>query len=133
MPHLLLLCLVFWAGNALAQAFDHEHTTWDGLLKKHVLLLDGGRASRLRYAGMAQDHAALKGYLEKISSVKEAQFERWTREQQEAFLINAYNAFTVEKVLTRYPDGIKGQAFFQKDVREGVPDWLETVPLASKT
>ncbi|MFY9528144.1 MAG: DNA ligase D [Candidatus Acidiferrales bacterium] len=36
-------------------------------------------------------------------------------------------------VLRRYPDGIKGQAFFQKDVREGVPDWLVTVPLASET
>ena len=101
---LLLLCLALRPGGALSQAFDREHEIWDGLLKKHVLLLDGGRASRLRYAGMAQDHAALKGYLEKISAVEEAQFDRWTREQQEAFLINAYNAFTVEKVLTRYPD-----------------------------
>jgi len=42
--------------------------------------------------------------LQEISSVKQAEFERWTREQQMAFLINAYNAFTVEKVLSRYPD-----------------------------
>ena len=28
---------------------------WDALLKKHVVLLDGGKASRVRYAGMAQD------------------------------------------------------------------------------
>src|SRR6185503_14221018 len=101
---LILLCLALRPGGALSQAFDHEHEVWDGLLKKHVAVLDGGRASKLRYAGMAQDHAVLKGYLEKISAVKEAQFERWPREQQEAFLINAYNAFTVEKVLSRYPD-----------------------------
>src|SRR6266481_80409 len=31
-------------------------------------------------------------------------------------------------VLRRYPDGIKGQAFFQKDLREGVPEWFKTVP-----
>src|SRR5258706_213034 len=31
-------------------------------------------------------------------------------------------------VLRRYPDGIKGQAFFQKDMREGLPDWFKTVP-----
>jgi len=31
-------------------------------------------------------------------------------------------------VLRRYPDGIKGQAFFQKDVREGLPEWFKTVP-----
>jgi bifunctional non-homologous end joining protein LigD len=35
-------------------------------------------------------------------------------------------------VLRRYPDGIKGQAFFQKDLREGLPDWFVTVPLASE-
>jgi len=34
-------------------------------------------------------------------------------------------------VLRRYPDGIKGQAFFQKDVREGLPDWFKTVPVDS--
>ncbi len=35
-------------------------------------------------------------------------------------------------VLRRYPDGIKGQAFFQKDLREGVPEWFKTVPLDSE-
>jgi bifunctional non-homologous end joining protein LigD len=36
-------------------------------------------------------------------------------------------------VLRRYPDGIRGQAFFQKDVREGAPTWLETVAIASES
>jgi bifunctional non-homologous end joining protein LigD len=35
-------------------------------------------------------------------------------------------------VLRRYPDGIKGQSFFQKDVREGIPEWLETVAIGSE-
>jgi bifunctional non-homologous end joining protein LigD len=35
-------------------------------------------------------------------------------------------------VLRRYPDGIQGQAFFQKDLREGVPEWFKTVPLESE-
>ncbi len=35
-------------------------------------------------------------------------------------------------VLRRYPDGIKGQAFFQKDLREGIPEWFKTVPLESE-
>jgi len=35
-------------------------------------------------------------------------------------------------VLRRYPDGIKGQAFFQKDVREGLPEWSKTVPVDSE-
>src|SRR5438445_5331428 len=35
-------------------------------------------------------------------------------------------------VLRRYPAGIKGQAFFQKDVREGLPEWFKTVPVDSE-
>jgi bifunctional non-homologous end joining protein LigD len=35
-------------------------------------------------------------------------------------------------VLRRYPDGINGQAFFQKDVREGLPEWFKTVPVDSE-
>src|SRR5467141_2706652 len=35
-------------------------------------------------------------------------------------------------VLRRYPDGIKGQAFFQKDLREGLPEWFKTVPVDSE-
>ena len=36
--------------------------------------------------------------------MSEREFEAWSRAEQIAFLINAYNAFTVEKILTRYPD-----------------------------
>jgi bifunctional non-homologous end joining protein LigD len=35
-------------------------------------------------------------------------------------------------VLRRYPDGIKGQAFFQKDVKEGLPEWFQTTPVDSE-
>ena len=35
-------------------------------------------------------------------------------------------------VLRRYPNGIKGQAFFQKNMPEGVPKWIETVSVPSE-
>ncbi len=100
----LLLGLLFVATHAFSQAFDHSHRAWDTLLRKHVVLLPGKNASQTDYAGMARDRGALKGYLESLSRVKEAEFSAWSRAQRMAFLINAYNAFTVEKVLTRYPD-----------------------------
>jgi len=101
---LAVLALALWTNCAFAQAFDHSHRLWDELLKKHVVVLDGGKASQVRYAGMARDRAWLKGYLEGISSVKQSDYARWSRPQQMAFLVNAYNAFMVEKILTRYPD-----------------------------
>ena len=89
---------------AYAQGLDQSHKAWDALLKKHVVLLQGGRASQVRYAEFAKDRAALKAYLESLSRVPESEFTAWPKGQRMAFLINAYNAFTVEKILTRYPN-----------------------------
>jgi hypothetical protein len=88
---------------ALAQ-FDHSHAAWTELLKKNVVLAEGGKASQVRYAELAKDRAPLKSYLESLSKVSESEFNSWSKPQQMAFLINAYNAFTIEKILTRYPN-----------------------------
>ena len=34
-------------------------------------------------------------------------------------------------VLTRFPDGIEGKSFYQKDAPEFAPDWLRTIPIWS--
>lgn len=95
--------LVLPSRPVFAQGFDHGHAAWTALLKKHVVLLDGGKASQLRYAGMAADRAALKAYTTGLSAVGRSSFDAFGKAQQMAFLINAYNAFTVELILTRYP------------------------------
>ena len=132
----LLIALVLSIGSAQAQ-FDHEHQAWTALLKKHVVLVDGGNASQVRYAGFQQDRASLKGYLGALSKVAPTEFDGWSKAQRIAFLINAYNAFTVEKVLTRYPDirsiwdfgKVIGNPFrdrfFTLLGREGSLDWIE--------
>ncbi len=89
---------------AVAQAFDAEHAAWTALLRKHVVLLRGGQGSQVRYAGFAADRATLKAYLDSLSAVPEATFKALSKPAQQAFLMNAYNAFTVELILTKYPD-----------------------------
>jgi Protein of unknown function, DUF547 len=102
-----LLALVLFAtaplGAVFAQ-FDHSHAAWTALLRRNVVVLDGGTASQVRYAGFAQDRAQLRAYLDALSKVTAAEFDGWSKPQRMAFLVNAYNAFTVEKILTRYPD-----------------------------
>lgn len=98
------LCLLVATSSATAQGFDHGHKGWDALLKKHVVVIEGGQASRVHYAGFAKDRAALNGYREALSKISEEEFTSWRTEEQLAFLINAYNAAVIEKVLTRYPD-----------------------------
>jgi hypothetical protein len=99
-----LFSLAALLGAAPALAFDHTYKGWDDLLKKHVRYVEGGNASRVSYAGLAKDRAQLKVVLDEYSKVPRIEFDGWAKPQQQAFLINAYNAFTVEKILTRYPD-----------------------------
>ena len=91
------------SGSALAQPFDHAFTTWNELVQQHVHWLPGRVASQVDYAGFAADRGRLKTALDAMSAVPVTEFERWSRPQQLAFLINAYNAFTVELVLTGWP------------------------------
>jgi hypothetical protein len=99
LPFRLLLLLTLLPLAAQAQ-FDHAHAAWTALLGKHVVVTNGGRASQVRYAGFASDRPALKAYLDSLSRLPEREFKGWTKAQQMAFLINAYNAFTIEKILT---------------------------------
>jgi hypothetical protein len=64
----------------------------------------GGQTTQVAYAGFKADRSALKAYLDSLSAVSPATFGGWTKAERQAFLINAYNAFTIELILTRYPD-----------------------------
>ena len=99
-----ILSLWLLTATAAWSQFDHSHAAWSALLKKHVVLVDGGKASQMRYAGMSADRAQLKSYLDSLAAVSEADFKSWNKNQQLAFLINAYNANMVEKILLRYPN-----------------------------
>ena len=90
--------------TVFGQTFDHTYAVWEGLLKKHVRWLPDNKQSRANYKGFAADRAELSKVLESFSAVSQAQFNAWSKEQQMAFLINAYNAFTVEIILSKYPD-----------------------------
>jgi hypothetical protein len=100
---LLTLACGLVVTSAWAQ-LDHGHKAWDALLRKHVVVQEGGRASKVRYASFKADEAVLTAYTDSLSKVQESEFRGWSKPQQMAFLINAYNAFTVVKVLQRYPD-----------------------------
>jgi Protein of unknown function, DUF547 len=85
-------------------AFDHGYTAWEALLRKHVRWLSDNKQSRVDYRGLLAERDALRQVLTSWSAVSAAAFAGFSREQQMAFLINAYNGFTVELILTRYPD-----------------------------
>ena len=101
---MILICATALLSQSVLAQFDHSHAAWATLLKKHVVLIDGGKTSQVRYAGFQQDRGPLKAYLDGLSQVSGAEFKAWNKSQQLAFLINAYNAATIEKILTRFPN-----------------------------
>lgn len=84
-----------------ALAFDQSHVKWTALLKKHVIMK--GPTSKVDYDGFKRDMPALESYLKDVSSVTKVEYDQFTREQKMAFLINAYNALTVQIVTQHYP------------------------------
>ena len=99
-----LMTLALLAATWPAAALDHAHAAWDAMLKRHVRYLEGGNASRVAYAGFLKDRAELKAVIDGYQKVTRAEFEGFTKAQQQAFLYNFYNALTIEKILTRYPN-----------------------------
>jgi len=96
----LLSCLTLEA--TWAKGVDHN--VWDSLLKAHVSAINDGKATVVDYQGMARDRNQLKHYLQTLANVESQQFEQWSTSHQLAFLINAYNAWTVELILNGWPD-----------------------------
>lgn len=100
---LLLLGWLMAARGAHAEGFDQTHSAWTSVLAAYQT--DDGR---VRYkqlkadVGTRSDHP-LKVYLAAIEGVSKATFQSWGREDQMAFLINAYNAETVKVIIDHYP------------------------------
>jgi len=99
----MVVLIVFTGLSSPAMAFDHDHGVWDILLKKHVMMKDTKQSSRVDYEGIKKDEALFETYLSNLSSVSQAEFDAWTRDQRLAFLINAYNAFTIKLIVEHYP------------------------------
>ena len=101
---LALLLLLSTIYSAVSVAQETLHQPWQTLLAQHVKPINNGHSSQVDYAGMKMERAQLKAYLAALSSVDKDVFAQWAAPKQLAFLINAYNAWTVEFILTAYPD-----------------------------
>ncbi len=100
----VLLCAALLLSSAASIAQTPVPVArWNDLLQRNVKDIDDGHASQVDYAGMRRDQAQLDAYTHQLSAVTAEQFQGWGRDQQKAFLINAYNAFTVQLVLTHWP------------------------------
>lgn len=99
---LILVLILLFGSNQMLNAFDH--TTWDKLLRENITVINGGQVTQVDYDGFLDQRSELQEYLMNLSEIQKVDFDGWDEGKRLAFLINAYNAWTIELVLTRYPN-----------------------------
>ena len=82
-------------------AFDHDHSEYDQLLSEVVITRDV--QTDVDYARLKFQQDRLDDYLTSLEAVTAQEYQSWNKDQQLAFLINAYNAFTLKLIVMNYP------------------------------
>ncbi|GAB2468354.1 DUF547 domain-containing protein [Hymenobacter qilianensis] len=73
-----------------------NHAPWDALLKKHV-----DAQGMVNYTAFQADSTALNTYLVTLSD--NVPNNTWSEQERLAYWLNAYNAFTIQRVIRAYP------------------------------
>jgi hypothetical protein len=95
-----LLGLLLLAAPAMSATEEDEpqfdHSTWDELLQEHV-----NGEGLVDYDGFDNDSRKLQTYLRSLAA---ADLDSLDRDERLALFINAYNAYTIQLILTRWPE-----------------------------
>ncbi len=93
----LLISIIGTAFTAYAgNGTPPSHELWTKILKKYV-----NNEGWVNYKGIIKDKAELQQYLDMLSN--DPPQKSWSKEDKEAYWINAYNAFTIKLIIDHYP------------------------------
>jgi len=92
-----------------SSSFPIQHGLWDSLMRTHV-----SETGVVNYNGIKEDSLRLNKYLKLVASAHPNK-KNWSKDEQLAYWINAYNAFTVKLMVDNYPIASI------KDIKNGIP------------
>lgn len=108
----LFLALILFSCGTSKVSTDStpvSHAIFDSLLQKYV-----SPEGSVNYKGFIEDKTLFEQYLTLLKN-NHPNNRNWSRDEQLAYWINAYNAFTVKLIIDNYPvESIK-------DIKKGVP------------
>jgi len=81
----------------VAAAAGPNHKVFDDILRANV-----SSSGKVDYAGIKANMSKLQGYLDELATTN---IKGLNRNEQLAYWINAYNAFTIKKIIDNYPIG----------------------------
>ncbi len=90
---------------------DPLHRPLDQILDVNV------RDGLVYYRALKSEHGRLDRYVASLN-VPAATYASWTREQQMAFWVNAYNAFVLRTVIDHYPIKGRSEAYPPSSIRQ---------------
>lgn len=94
MRQVILICIVgMWSSMGLAQP---DYTAWDAFLKKYV-----STSGEVDYKSIKTNKKELDAITKALSNT--SVLTSWSKNDQLAFWINAYNAFTIDLIVNNYP------------------------------
>jgi hypothetical protein len=78
-----------------------DHSVWERFLKLNVVASHASGINRVRYNSVSpDDQKSLKTYLQALQALA---ISNYNRNEQKAYWINLYNAFTVDLIISRFP------------------------------
>src|SRR5687768_682532 len=104
---LYVFCFAMFSTFAATQP---DYSIWDRFLGNYV-----SSSGTVNYKSMKDDMDTLDAYL--VQMRDHAPTSEWTKNEKMAYYINAYNAYTVKFVLSKYPvESVKDISFSGKDI-----------------
>lgn len=92
--------------EATTSSFDHTYHQYAKLLRNHVV------GTRVNHSKLHSNRAALDSVVVNLGYVTASELAKWTANQQIAYLVNAYNAFTLQAIADHYPIKARWFSFF---------------------
>ena len=90
-----------------ARAFDHTYANWLTVLNQFV------EQGRVRYSELKTQPQLLEQFVAECGRVEYAEYERWSRQERLAFVLNLYNAAVIKLLIDRWPlESVKDLGFF---------------------
>jgi len=86
--------------------FDLEYTAFGRLLRTHVV------HTRVNYASLQRNRHELDTVVNSLTHLTAAEFDDWSSHDKIAYLINAYNALTLQVIIDHYPIKRRWFGFF---------------------
>jgi len=96
-----VLGLFFLVSLARGEAFDLSYNEWSQWLKAYAKVQ--GPVTSLNYKEAQKNRKTLDALVGQFEGVLKNTFDSWGEKDRLAFLINAYNVFTVKLIVDNYP------------------------------